>query len=186
MAPHDSESDPDHNPESDPNRGDWREAIWSVPGPFILLYFALVTVLGLPTLTVIIWEKAQIVSAPWWLWHTAVIRAAAPECGVVGVATAIYALLLVQGVAFLMVMYQFAVNKWVKPVIRKHQDAGRAQGRAEGHDEGLAEGLGKGRAEGRSEGRAEANQAWKSWLERKTAAESKGLPFDEPQPDNEE
>ena len=77
-----------------------------------------------------------------------------------------------------MVMYQFAINKWVKPVIRKHQDAGRAQG----HNEGLAEGLGKGRAEGRREGRAEANQAWQSWLERKTTAESKGLPFDEPRP----
>ena len=155
--------------DSDPNR-DWREAIWSVPGPFILLYFALVTVLGMPTLTVIIWEKAQTVSAAWWLWHTAVIRAAAPECGVVGIATAIYALLVVQGVAFLMVLYQFAVNKWVKPVIRKHQATGRAQGRMEG------------RAEGRDEGRDEANQAWAAWLERKTDAESKGLPFDEPRP----
>ena len=155
--------------DADPNR-DWREAIWSVPGPFILLYFALVTVLGLPTLTVIIWEKAQTVNAAWWLWHTAVIRAAAPECGVVGVATAIYALLVVQGVAFLMVLYQFAVNKWVKPVIKRHKDAGRAEGRSEGL------------AEGRTEGRTEANQAWEAWLERKTDAESQGLPFDEPRP----
>ena len=185
MAPHDSDSESDHNSESDHQR-DWREAIWSVPGPFILLYFALVTVLGLPTLTVIIWEKAQTVSAPWWLWHTAVIRAAAPECGVVGVATAIYALLLVQGVAFLMVMYQFAVNKWVKPVIRKHQDAGRAQGRAQGHAEGREEGHSEGLAEGLGKGRTEANQAWESWLERKTDAESKGLPFDEPRPGNAE
>ena len=61
-----------------------------------------------------------------------------------------------------MVMYQFAVNKWVKPVIQRHKDAGRA--------------------EGRSEGRAEANQAWKSWLERKTDAENQGLSFDEPRP----
>ena len=57
-----------------------------------------------------------------------------------------------------MVLYQFAVNKWVKPVIQRHKDAGRA------------------------EGHAEANQAWQAWLERKAAAESKGLPFDEPQP----
>ena len=53
-----------------------------------------------------------------------------------------------------MVLYQFAVNKWVKPVIQLHKDAGRA----------------------------EANRAWQAWLERKAAAESKGLPFDEPQP----
>ena len=69
-----------------------------------------------------------------------------------------------------MVMYQFAVNKWVKPVIQRHRDAGRAQGRVEG------------RSEGRSEGRAEANQAWAAWLERKTDAENQGLPFDEPRP----
>ena len=65
-----------------------------------------------------------------------------------------------------MVLYQFAVNKWVKPVIQRHKDAGRAEGRVEGL----------------SEGRAEANRAWEAWLERKAAAESKGLPFDEPQP----
>ena len=65
-----------------------------------------------------------------------------------------------------MVMYQFAVNKWVKPVIQRHKDAGRAEGRVEGRAEGLSE----------------ANRAWQAWLERKTAAESEGLPFDEPQP----
>ena len=69
-----------------------------------------------------------------------------------------------------MVLYQFAVNKWVKPVIQRHKDAGRAEGRVEGL------------SEGRAEGRAEANRAWQAWLERKAAAESKGLPFDEPQP----
>ena len=57
-----------------------------------------------------------------------------------------------------MVLYQFAVNKWVKPVIQRHKDAGRA------------------------EGYAEANRAWQAWMERKAAAESKGLPFDEPRP----
>ena len=178
----------EHN-DSENGRG-WREAVWSVPGPFILLYFALVTALGLPTLTVIIWEKAQAVSANWWLWHTAVIRAAAPECGMAGIGIAIYALLAVQGVAFLMVLYQFAVNKWVKPVIQRHKDAGRAEGRveglsegrAEGRVEGLSEGRAEGKVEGRVEGHAEANRAWQAWLERKTAAESKGLPFDEPPP----
>ena len=85
-----------------------------------------------------------------------------------------------------MVLYQFAVNKWVKPVIQRHKDAGRAEGRVEGLSEGCAEGRAEGRVEGLSEGRAEgyaeANRAWQTWLERKAAAESKGLPFDEPQP----
>ena len=89
-----------------------------------------------------------------------------------------------------MVLYQFAVNKWVKPVIQRHKDAGRVEGRAEGRvegrveglAEGRVEGLAEGRAEGRAEGLSEANRAWEAWLERKAAAESKGLPFDEPQP----
>ena len=97
-----------------------------------------------------------------------------------------------------MVLYQFAVNKWVKPVIQRHKDAGRAEGRAEGRvkgrvkgrvegrveglAEGRVEGLAEGRAEGRAEGLSEANRAWEAWLERKAAAESKGLHFDEPQP----
>ena len=81
-----------------------------------------------------------------------------------------------------MVMYQFAVNKWVKPVIQRHKDAGRAEGRVEGRAEGRDEGRAEGRVEGRAEGLSEANRAWAAWLERKAAAESKGLPFDEPQP----
>ena len=105
-----------------------------------------------------------------------------------------------------MVLYQFSVNKWVKPVIQRHKDAGRAEGRVEGLSEGRAqgrveglsdgraegrvEGLSEGRAEGRveglsegrAEGRAEANRDWEAWLERKAAAESKGLTFDEPPP----
>ena len=62
-----------------------------------------------------------------------------------------------------MVLYQFAINQWVKPVIKRHKDAGRA--------------------EGRQEGRQEANREWDEWLARKNAAESQGMPFAEPRPD---
>ena len=61
-----------------------------------------------------------------------------------------------------MVLYQYAVNRWVKPVINRNIEAGRA--------------------EGVTEGRAEADQEWASWLAHKEAAESQGLPFDEPPP----
>ena len=57
-----------------------------------------------------------------------------------------------------MVLYNAAINLLVKPIIEKHRD----QGRQEGH--------------------AEANQQWEAWLQRKTEAESNGLPFDEPPP----
>ena len=65
-----------------------------------------------------------------------------------------------------MVLYQYAVNRWVKPIINRNVEAGRAEGRAEGI----------------TEGRTEADQEWASWLARKEAAESQSLPFDEPPP----
>ena len=65
-----------------------------------------------------------------------------------------------------MVLYEFAINRWVKPVIERHKDAGR--------EEGLEEGI--------AIGRKEAYQEMQAWLQRKNAAESQGLPFDEPPP----
>ena len=53
-----------------------------------------------------------------------------------------------------MVGYRYAIEHWVKPLAEKR----------------------------REEGRAEANRQWGEWLQRKTEAESKGLPFDEPPP----
>ena len=139
--------------ENDRNYG-WRESIWSIPRPFVFAYFALVTLLGLPTVVVIAWEKAEAVDARWWAWHTELIRAAAPECGWVGIGIAFSALVTVQGVTIFMVLYQYAIERWVKPLAEKR----------------------------REEGRAEANRQWAEWLQRKTEAESKSLPFDEPPP----
>ena len=73
-----------------------------------------------------------------------------------------------------MVLYDYAINRWVKPVIKRHQDAGRAEGREEGIALGLEEGI--------TIGRQEADRQWVEWLARKNAAESQGLPFDEPRP----
>ena len=58
-----------------------------------------------------------------------------------------------------MVLYEFAINRWVKPVIERRKDAGR------------------------DEGRQKANREWAEWLARKTDAESRGQPFTEPRPD---
>ena len=143
--------------ENDGN-SDWRESIWSIPRPFVFAYFASVTLLGLPTVAVIAWEKGQAVDAPWWAWHTELIRAAAPECGWIGIGIAFSALVAIQGVTTLMVLYQYAIERWVKPLAEKRRE------------------------EGREEGRAAANRQWEEWLQRKTEAESKGLPFDEPPP----
>ena len=142
----------------------WGETIWSVPGSFVFAYFALVTTLGLPAVVVIVWREAAngVDAAGWWLWPTALTIEAAPLCGVVGIGIAFSALVTVQGAACLMVLYQYAVNRWVKPIINRNVEAGRA--------------------EGVIVGRAEADQEWTGWLARKEAAERQGLPFDEPPP----
>ncbi len=136
----------------------WRESIWSIPRPFVFAYFALLTLLGLPTVAIIIWEQTQVLDARWWEWHIEIVRAAAPECGLIGIGVAFSALVTVQGVTFLMVLYNYAMERWVKPLAEKRRE------------------------EGRAEGREEANRRWAAWLQRKTEAENKGLPFDEPPP----
>ena len=54
----------------------------------------------------------------------------------------------------LMALYQAMVNRYVTPVIERH----------------------------RAEGRGEMDARWREWLQRRTDAESKGQPFDEPPP----
>ena len=58
-----------------------------------------------------------------------------------------------------MVLYQYAIERWVKPIINRNVEAGRA------------------------EGVEKTDQEWRAWLARKADAESRGLPFDEPTPD---
>ena len=144
--------------------GGWREAIWSVPRSFLFAYFALLTLAGLPAVALITWqEAANGVDAVWWLWPTTLTIEAAPRCGAVGIGIAFSALVTVQGAAFLMVLYQYAVNKWVKPIINRNVEAGRAAGVEEGMEK--------------------TNREWRAWLARKADAEIRGLPFDEPMPD---
>ena len=48
--------------------------------------------------------------------------------------------------------------------------------------EGLVEGRVEGRAEGRAEARAERDAEWEVWVYKKSLAEARGEPFDEPSP----
>ena len=63
-----------------------------------------------------------------------------------------------------MSLYQAMVNRFVTPVIEAHEARGRAEGLAEG--------------------RVESNLRWREWNRRRIAAAAKGLPFDEPPPDD--
>ena len=57
-----------------------------------------------------------------------------------------------------MVIYQSLANRFVKPVIERHEARGRAQGvQAQ-------------------------NEIWIAWLQRKEAAEAQGIEFNEPPP----
>ena len=72
-----------------------------------------------------------------------------------------------------MSLYHVITNRFAKPVIESHEARGREKGRQEG------------RAEGWAEGHTAERAAWRDWLNRKNAAETQGLPFDEPPPDEE-
>ena len=67
-----------------------------------------------------------------------------------------------------MSLYHAIVNRFVLPVIEQHKATCRAEGRAEAQ----------------AEARALADQEWLDWLQRRTDAEAKGEPFDEPPPIN--
>ena len=86
-----------------------------------------------------------------------------------------------------MVLYQYAIDLWVKPIINRNVEAGRAAGVEEGIEKGIErgieQGIEQGMEQGRDEGREESNREWRAWLARKADAESRGLPFDEPMPD---
>ncbi len=54
--------------------------------------------------------------------------------------------------------------------------------REENLAEGEARGLAEGEAHGLIEGQAHMHRLWTEWLDRKEAAESEGVPFEEPPP----
>ncbi len=59
-------------------------------------------------------------------------------------------------------IYEDLADRFVRPIIERHREVGRAQGRAEA---------------------AQAqNELWHAWLQRKQQAEAQGLDFNEPPP----
>ena len=143
-----------------------REAMWSVPRPFKHAYFALMVVFCTPPLVVIIVEQATSIKPQiWWMNVIVVIIESATRFAPVGLGVAVAMLVIVHIGAIVMSLYHVITNRFAKPVIESHEARGRAEGRAEGHTAERA--------------------AWRDWLNRKNAAETQGLPFDEPPPDEE-
>ena len=145
-----------------------REGMWSIPASFLYVYFGLMVLLCVPPLAVIISEQiAALPGGSWWMNLITVVRESATEFGPVGLGNAIVSLIIAQGGFIIMVLYYHMMSKLVAPVIKRHEERGAARGRAEG----LAE------------GHAESNKKWREWNRRRMDAEARGLPFDEPPPD---
>ena len=178
-----------------PEDGDEREAIWSIPRPLRHLYFILFTLVYLPYLAEQLAGSAtQWANGPWWLLPARAMAANAEELTQTGLSTAITALVAISVLGYAMIPYQAMVNKYVRPIIRRHEERGIAIGEERGEERGIAIGeergeergiaIGEERGEerGRKQGEQAQQQLWEEWLRRKTEREEQGLPFDEPPP----
>ena len=140
--------------------GPGREGMWSIPTSFLYIYFGLMALLCVPPLAVIISERIAALSGEsWWMNSVTVVRESATEFGPVGLGNAIVSLIIAQGGFIIMVLYYHMMSKLVAPVIKRHEERGEARGRAE------------------------SNKKWREWNQRRMDREAKGLPFDEPPPD---
>ena len=171
-----------------PERND-REAIWSVPHDLRHVYFVILSILWWPEFAEKFAEQSFDFQPNKWqtiteLWQTttSTLQIHGPDLAAYGIASAILTLILTQTGAYIMVPYQSMLNRWVRPVIAKHEARGKAQGISIGKAEGKAEGISIGEAQGISIGEARQNQLWQDWLSRRTQAEKEGITFEEPPP----
>lgn len=71
-------------------------------------------------------------------------------------------IILLEGVSYIMITYNYLYNKFVKSVIEGHKEEGREEGKTKMHKE------------------------WVGWNNRRVKAEEAGQTFDEPPPDAED
>lgn len=147
-----------------------RESIWSIYRRDARTFFRLVSLLWLVALGYIgyktlnepaaQWKAAS--SELWWQYAGDFALAVLHDFGGVGIGIAILSMLLTRPLnltgELLMSLYQAMVNRFVNPVIEAHE------------------------ARGRAEGRAERDAEWQAWNRRRMAAETQGVPFNEPPP----
>ena len=139
---------------------DDRDAIWSIPRIFQLVYFVVFIGICVPIIANIVREEFAGTPDAGWV-HLA--RESAAEFAPSGVGAAIGSLIAVQGVALIVSLYHIITNRFARPIIEEHEA--------------------RGREEGREEGAERANQAWREWNQRRLDHEAQGIPFDEPPPD---
>ena len=136
-------------------RGGERESFWSIPSGWRVAY-VLTFAVKMVFYTVLV-ARYEITSGK----HstiTEVIVAIAERDSAVTPGFVASTAILMEGVGYIMITYNYLYNKFVKSVIEGHK------------------------AEGRAEGKAEMNMRWADWNSRRLEAESRGIPFDEPPP----
>ena len=141
------------------DRGSERESFWSIPSGWRVAY-VLTFAVKMIVYTVLV-ARYEIASDG----HsttTEIIIAVAERDSVVTPGFVASTAILMEGVGYIMITYNYLYNKFVKSVIEGHKAEGRAEGRAEG--------------------KAEVNTRWADWNSRRLEAESKDVPFDEPPP----
>ena len=143
---------------------DDRDAIWSIPRIFQLVYFVVFIGICVPIIVNIVREELTDAPDAGWIQ---LARESAVEFAPAGVGAAIGSLIAVQGVALIVSLYHLITNRFTRPIIEEHEARGRKEGREEGREEGAER----------------ANQAWREWNQRRLDHEARGIPFDEPPPD---
>ena len=153
-------------------------SIWSVAERDARTFFCIAGVLWVVAIVFIVYKSwvdmpPQAVAMPpraGWRRMGDFALTALADFGTVGIAIAILSMMLTWVVTFvgglMLTFYQRMVNRFVIPVIEAHKAEGREEGRMEG----------------RTEGRTEVVEEWRTWNERRLAAEREGRKFDEPLP----
>ena len=114
-----------------------RSRCWSVPRPFIRLYLVLFTIQAGWLLSIIVRDVlANHISGNWETIAYETLRGLSQP----GVGVAITSLLVVEGISYVMVMYNLWMDLLVRPIVKWHERRGEARGIAIGEARGVARG----------------------------------------------
>ncbi len=156
-----------------------RSSIWSVPRPFIRLYLVLFTIQAGWLLSIIVRDVLENHgSGRWETIAYETLRGLSQP----GVGVAITSLLVVEGISYVMVMYNLWMDLLVRPIVKWHERRGEARGIAIGEARGVARGEAIGEARGVAIGEARVSQQWEDWNRRRIDAEARGEAFTQPPP----
>ena len=160
-----------------------RDSIWSVPRPFVRLYLVLFAVQAGWLISLAV---RDVVATLGYQGVEAVAYQTLSSLSQPGVGAAIFSLLIVEVISYLMVMYNFLMHHLVRPVIQRHERRGEARGEergiAIGEERGIAIGEERGIAIGEERGGERERERWEEWNQRRMDAAERGEPFDEPPP----